>query len=125
MNENMTDFTEPQRQALLDLLLLAEYADGHLTSVEDARVDQLLTAMGYSDTYDRQQQFDAAVTRVRQHAEAPERARAQAVLLARNFTERDQRRKVYALLEEIIASDAHITAAESEFLQVIREMFRV
>jgi len=121
----MTELTDLQREALLDLLNLAMYADGHLTCVEDARVEQLLAAMGYAEAHERQQQFDASVTRVRQHTEVPEQARAHAALLAKSFTTREQRRKVYALLEEVITSDAHITAVESKFLEGIREMFRV
>jgi uncharacterized tellurite resistance protein B-like protein len=125
MSTSKPDFTDAQRQALLDLVMLAMYADGHLTSVEDARVDRLLTTMGYTDPYDRQQQFDSSVTRIRQHAEVPERARAHAAVLAQTFTARAQRREVYALLEEVITSDAHITAGESQFLEVIREQFQL
>ncbi len=123
--ENLNDFTAPQRRAVLDLVILAMYADGRLTSVEDARVERLLTAMGYADAYDRQQQFDAAVTRVRKHAEKPDQARAHAAKLAATFTSREQRREIYKLLEEIVSSDAHITSEESQLLEVVRELFRV
>ncbi|MEI6727854.1 MAG: hypothetical protein WCN81_16750, partial [Actinomycetes bacterium] len=34
---NLPDFTNEQREALLDLLVLAMYADGHLASAEEAR----------------------------------------------------------------------------------------
>ncbi len=122
---DMTELTVVQRHALLDLLNLAMYADGHLTCIEDARVEQLLTAMGYTEAHERQQQFDASVTRVRHYAEVPEQARAHAARLAKSFTTRAQRRRVYGLLEEVITSDAHITAAESKFLEVMREKFRL
>ncbi len=125
MKTNLPDFTEVQRQAFLDLLLLAIYADGHLTSFEDARVERLLTALGWTDAYDRQQQFDASVTRVRPYAEVPERARTHAVALARSFTSREQRLKVYAALEEVISSDGHITSFERQFLELIRGTFRL
>jgi hypothetical protein len=125
MDTKLTDFTEPQRKALLDLLILAMYADGHLASVEDARVDRLLTAMGYTDAYDRQQQCDASVTRVRQHADTAERIRAHGAALAKSFTTRGQCRTVYALLEELISSDTHIAAVESQFLEMIRGLFRM
>lgn len=125
MDANKSDFTDGQRQALLDLAIMAMYADGSLTSVEDARIERLLATMGYSDPYDRQQQLDASITRVRRLTETPQHARAHAVALAKNFTQRSQRRQVYALLEELITSDAHISAAETQLLQVIRETFQL
>ncbi len=123
--EKLSDLTEPQRQALLDLVMLTMYADGHLTSAEDARVEGLLTAMGYTDAYDRQQLFDASVTRIRKYAENPDQARANAANLASAFTSREQRREIYKLLEEMVSSDAHITSVESQLLEVVRGLFRV
>jgi len=125
MGEKLTDLSEGQREALLDLVMLAMYADGHLTSVEDARVERLLSSMGYTEVYDQQRQFDNSVTRVRQYSESPERALAQAATLAKTFVSREHRRLIYALLEELISSDAHITAVESKFLETVRAMFRL
>ena len=122
---NITDFTEQQRQALLDLLVLAMYADGHLASAEDARVQRLLTAMGFEPGYDHQRQFDAAVTRVRQHSQTAEAARAHATELARSFTTREHQRRVYDLLDDLMESDSRISAEESRFLSVVREIFQI
>jgi hypothetical protein len=46
MNPNLSDFTAPQCEALLDLLVLATYLDQHPGMAEDVRVEGLLTAMG-------------------------------------------------------------------------------
>ena len=65
MEINLTGFSEAQRRALFDLLILAMYADGHLTTVADEQIEQLLVAMGFTEESDRQREFDAAVTRMR------------------------------------------------------------
>jgi hypothetical protein len=65
MEIDLTDFSADQYQALFDLLVLAMYADGHLTTVEDEQLQKLLTAMGHTEESDRQREFDAAVTRMR------------------------------------------------------------
>jgi uncharacterized tellurite resistance protein B-like protein len=45
MDIDVTDFSDIQRLALLDLLILAMYADGHLTTAEDDLWEQLLAAI--------------------------------------------------------------------------------
>jgi uncharacterized tellurite resistance protein B-like protein len=122
---NINDFSEPQRQALLDLLVLAMYADGHLAVAEDARVQRLLTAMGFESQYDHERLFDASVTRVRQHSNSAETARAHAVELAEGFRTREQRRGLYDLLEDLMASDTQVSSDETRFLSVVREVLQI
>jgi hypothetical protein len=42
----------------------AMYADGHLAADDDECIRRLLTAMGYSEHYDRIREYDASVSRV-------------------------------------------------------------
>lgn len=120
---NFTEFTEPQRQALLDLMVLGMYADSRLTSAEDERVHRLLATMGFESEYDRDKQLDASITRIRQHAQTLELARAHATLLSQNFTTSEQRREVYKLLDDLMASDNQIVPQESQILAVVKEVF--
>jgi uncharacterized tellurite resistance protein B-like protein len=122
---DITDFTKPQRQALLDLLVLAMYMDGSLASAETAQVQQLLTAMGLDTDYDRNREFDAAVTRVRQYSETPEAARACTSRLARNFTTRGQQERVLNILNDLTSSDGQISSGESRFLSVVSDVFKI
>jgi hypothetical protein len=62
---DLTGFTGAQQHALFDLLILAMYADGQLTSIEDEQLQELLGSMGFTEESDRQREFDAAVTRIR------------------------------------------------------------
>jgi len=65
MDVDISDFTAAQRQALFDLLILAMYADGHLSAVKDEQLEMLLIAMGHATPHDRARESDAAVTRIR------------------------------------------------------------
>ena len=123
--ESLQDLNETQRQALLDLLTLAMYADGHLTSAEDARVAELLGTMGLTDETERQEWLDASVTRVRPYTESHERALQHAETLAAAFQDRKLQSRVYHLLEELITSDRHISEFEGQFLETIRQKFQM
>ncbi|MCD6052672.1 MAG: hypothetical protein K0Q55_4090 [Verrucomicrobia bacterium] len=121
---NIKDFTEAQKQALLDLTMLAMYADGHLASAEDARVHRLLSGLGYATEYDRDTQYDAAISRVSRQALTVKTAQAHAVKLAEAFTTPVQRLKVHDLLGDLVTSDSRVSLQEGEFLSVVREALR-
>lgn len=121
---DITDFTDDQKLALLDLLVLATYADGRLTTAEDTRIESLLRAMGLELEFERQRHWDDSVTRVRQHAQTAEKARAHAAELAQHFTRPEHRRNVNEWLKDLIESDDQVSAEESHFLSVVREVFQ-
>jgi uncharacterized tellurite resistance protein B-like protein len=117
--------TDQQRQALLDLLILAMYADGHLDSGEDARLQRLLTAMGFETEYDRDKELDSSITRLREHSRNSQVARERAVQLVQVFKDPEQRRGVYQLLEQQVNSDTSVVSAEHEFLSAIRQALQL
>jgi len=125
MDADISDFTPAQQQALFDLLILAMYADGHLSTVKDERLEKLLIAMGHATEHDRDREFDAAVTRIRPHVHPLVKARPQMISLAQNFKKRPQQKIVYAAVENIITSDAHVTALEGNILTELRLRFRL
>src|ERR1700720_3556884 len=97
--------TDKQRNALLDLLILAMYADGHLDLGEDARLQRLLTSMGFDTEYDRDRQLDESITRLREYSQNPRVARERAVQLVKVFTDPEQCRGVLQLVEQQVNSD--------------------
>ena len=117
---NLKNFNDQQRQALLDLVMLGMYADGHLTAVEDDRVVRLLTAMGFTTDYDRGKHFDASVSRVSRHSATAAAARAHATALAQQFTTKEQRRDVQNVLEDLVGSDDKVAPQENSFLAAVR-----
>lgn len=118
-------FSPFQQKAIFDLLILAVFADGHLTDIKDAQLGELLTAMGYAEETDRQREFDAAVTRLRPAVQSIWKSKAQAVLLADPFTDRKQQTQVFAAVEQIMSADHHISAWENTLLMELRMKFRL
>jgi nicotinamide mononucleotide adenylyltransferase len=125
MNIDLADFSAAQQRALFELLVLAMYADGHLTTVEDEQLQKLLTAMGHTEESDRQREFDAAVTRLRPFIQSMHEAKEQALLLAEAFTTRSQQKQVYAAVQQIMISDKHVSSWESTLLSELRLRFRM
>lgn len=117
--------TGQQRRALLDLLILAMYADGHLDLGEDARLQRLLTAMGVETEYDRDRELDDSITRLREYSQNARVARDRAVQLVQYFADAEQRRGVYQLVEQQVNSDTKVVPAEHEFLSAVREALKL
>jgi hypothetical protein len=125
MNFDLTGFDSAQKGALLDLLILTMYADGHLSVWEEAWLQELMTQMGFSDESDRQREFDAAVTRIRPSVKSIQHIKDHALTLADAFTKRDQQRKVYDAIQWVIGSDGHISTWETSLLSELRLKFRL
>ncbi len=122
---NFADFNEAQRQALLDLTMLAMYADGHLATAEDERIARLLATLGCEDDIARAKHYDAYVSRISRHSATTDVARAHAMQLARQFTSPEHRRQVLDILDDVVTSDRSIAAKECGFLAVVREALQM
>jgi len=125
MDIDLTGFSASQQKALFDLLILAMYADGHLTNVEDEHLQKLLAAFGYTEEYERQREFDAAVTRIRPFVQSLQKAKEQALLLADAFTSRSQQKQVYAAVQQIMTTDKHVSSWENTLLSELGLKFRM
>jgi hypothetical protein len=125
MDIDLSAFSAAQQRALFELLVLAMYADGHLTTVEDEQLQKLLAAMGYTEEFDRQREFDAAVTRLRPFVQSLQKAKEEALLLAEAFTARSQQKQVYEAVQQIMTSDKHVSSWEGTLLSELRSKFRM
>ncbi|HBW18503.1 MAG TPA: hypothetical protein DEH11_05560 [Actinobacteria bacterium] len=125
MDIGLNGFSAAQQRALLELLVLAMYADGHLTTIEDEQLQKLLTAFGHTEEFDRQREFDAAVTRMRPFAQSIQKAKEQALLLADAFTTRSQQKQVYGAVQQMMTSDQHVSSWESTLLSELGLKFRM
>ena len=122
---DLKGYTAAQQQALFELLILAMYADGHLTTVEEEQLQKLLTAMGYAEESDRQREFDATVTRVRPFIQSLQKAKERALALADAFSTRRQQQQVYAAVQQIMTFDQHVSTWETTLLSELRLKYRV
>ena len=117
--------TLQQQAALLEILILAMYADGRLDLDEDARLNRILTTMGVETEYDRDRVLDESITRLREHSQNPQSARTHAVQLAQSFNDPEQCRGVYQLIEQQVNSDNSVVPAEHEFLSAMRQALKL
>ena len=125
MEIDLTSFSIAQREAFLDLIILAMYADGHLSSVEEEHLQNLLAAMGFVDEIDRAREIDGAVTKIRPNIQSIHKAKELALKLAGVFTIRSQQVKVYAAVEQLMTSDNNISTWENTLLMELRMKFRL
>jgi len=125
MDIDLTGFSAPQQRALFDLLILAMYADGHLTTVEDEQLQKLLVAFGYTEDFDRQREFDAAVTRMRPFIQSLQKAKERVLSLAGAFTTRSQQKQVYAAVQQLMTTDKHVSSWEGTLLSELGLKFRM
>ena len=99
------------------------YADGHLASLEDSRVQRLLRQLGVESESDINRVYDASVSRVSQHAQTHSAATELAVRLAAKFESPDQQYAVVAILNDLLASDGQVPASETDYLSLIKRAF--
>jgi hypothetical protein len=88
-------------------------------------LNRLLTAMGFATEYDRDRQLDDSITRLREYSQNPQVARTRAMQLAQSFTDPEQCRGVYQLVEQQVNSDNSVVPAEHEFLSAVRQALRI
>lgn len=101
MDNGLIGFSAAQQRALCDLLVLAMYADGPLTSIEDEPLQKLLALFGHTE------EFDAAVTGMSPLAQTIQKAKEHTLVLADGFTTRSQQKQVYGAVQQIMTSDEH------------------
>jgi hypothetical protein len=121
---NLTGFSTQQKAALLDLLVLGMYADGHLASAKDGRLRELLDAMEFPSDYARQQAVDGSFTRMSRQGGSPEGVRQAVRELAGAFTSHDERYQALLALDELLASDDRVTDTEGKFLSLAKQVFQ-
>jgi DUF4097 and DUF4098 domain-containing protein YvlB len=125
MDTDLTGFSTAQQRTYFDLLILALYADGHLTTFEDEQLQKVLAGMGFTEEIDRQREFDAAVTRIRPSLKSIQTAKDRALLLADAFTTRALQKRVFEAVEQIMTFDQHVSTWESTLLMELRMKFRL
>lgn len=120
---DLSKLSSEERKALLDALVLAMYSDAHLARTEDARIEKILGGMGFAAKFERDREFDAAVTRVRQHADAATAAREVTTNLTNALSKRGDRDAVIQTLTELVGSDSRVSAEETKFLEMVKAAF--
>ena len=122
---NITEFTDQQKQAVVDLLVLGMYADGNLDLIEDEKARRVLDSIQFSSDSARQYFLDASFARARKHGASAKTTRSYVSEIAKAFPTPAVRRQVYTALEDSLASDHNLADKERELLIVVSEEFKL
>jgi hypothetical protein len=122
---DLTGFTDQQKQALVDLLVLGMYADGNLDLIEDEKARQVLDSIQFSSDSARQYFVDASFARARKHGGSAKTTRSYVSEIAKTFPTPAMHRQVYSALEDSLTSDQKMAEKESELLLIVSEEFKL
>ena len=111
-----TEFTDQQKQSLVDLLVLGMYADGNLDLIEDEKARRVLDSINFGSESARQYFLDASFARARKYNVSPEATRKYISEIAKNFATPALLRQVYSVLEDSLSSDRKIADQEAKLL---------
>ncbi|MGV3774867.1 MAG: TerB family tellurite resistance protein [Verrucomicrobiales bacterium] len=119
---SMQHFSTPQRSALIDLVVLAMYADGHLALKENTALKKIMATLGLEDELARDRELDAAVARVRTCAGNTDLTAAHIRQSAIAFSSGEDRQMIQQMLTEMMSSDEKVTPEEEKLLKTVAEL---
>ena len=115
-------FTQPQREALLDLLLLGMYADNMLSMAENQFLDDEMEELVWDSLTSPSAYLSAAIHRVRTAEEDIEKRNALLQSIKERFGDVHGKQGALLVLKDLLASDG-TAEQEQTFLTEIQRMF--
>ncbi len=115
-------FTQPQREALLDLLLLGMYADNMLSMAENQFLDDEMEELVWDSPTSPGAYLSAAIHRVRTAEEDIEKRNALLQSIKERFGDVHGKQGALLVLKDLLASDG-TAEQEQTFLTEIQRMF--
>src|SRR5262245_50954977 len=117
----INQFTEPQKQALLDFVVLTMKNDDTFVGAKVEDVHRMLASMGYATDSDRTQRYEAAVVRVRSHSKDADNGRAHMRTIIQAFPTVAQRRLFDQALDEFVRKNMTPADAEKELMALLKK----
>lgn len=115
--------TQPQREALIDLLNFCAYADDHLRLAEDQVVSEQLDHCQWDPAVPLELFVSRSVTRVRDALESPERRASFLVDVAVGLENSETRSRALALSRKLFQADGDYSADEVSVFGEIEKVF--
>ena len=106
--------TQPQREALFDLLALSIYADAHISLVEEDLLKQTFVKKGWQSDYPKDLFIEESFARAREAADSDETVFDYLNERAAVFTTKAAQKDACEVLKKILEADGQ-TAEENEF----------
>jgi hypothetical protein len=115
--------TQPQREAIFDLLLLGTYADDSLKISEDRRLYAMISELGWESYQDPDEYANTATARVRAAAEDDTATADFVDALSTRLGTPEARQLALTLFRRLINADDEVAAAESALHQRVKSVF--
>ena len=110
--------TQPQREALFDLLSLSIYADAHISLTEERLLESAFVAEGWDSEYPKSLFIDESLARAREAAESDDAMFDYINEKAQVFTTKTSQKEVLGVVKNILKSDGE-THEENEFYNLL------
>jgi len=113
--------TQPQREALFDLLTLSIYADHHISITEEALLESAFIAEGWASDYPKSLFLEKSFARARVAAESDEEMADYMKDRALHFTDTHSQIEALGVVRNLLLRDG-LTEDESRFLALLRSV---
>ena len=114
--------TQPQREALIDLLVLSIFMDSHLSLKEDDALHAALDSLGWEALKPREIFFCSSMSRARKASDSDATLSAYLEQRAGVFGDPTSQATALDLLQRVLAGDG-VAPAEAAFLERLRGAF--
>ena len=119
------NLSQPQREAIFDLLLLGMYADGNLKLAENEQVFSLTERLGWESYQDRSEYSETATARVRTAIETDASLSVFLTKLSAQLGDDDVKIFALGLLVKLLDSDKQTLESEAGLYQKAQAIFGV
>ncbi|SKB08221.1 hypothetical protein SAMN02745166_04881 [Prosthecobacter debontii] len=110
--------TQPQREALFDILSLSIYADAHISLVEEDLIQSAFVAKGWKSEYPKSLFIEESFARAREVAESDDMVMDYLTERASSFTSKTAQAEVLGVVKDLLARDG-MTPDENEFFNLL------
>ncbi len=112
--------TQPQREALLDLLILSTFVDSHLSLLEDEALQTAIEAVGWESTKPRDIYVLTAISKARIAADTEEGIAAFITAKTSVFADAGARQEALTAVRGVLVNDG-LADAEAGFLKRLEQ----
>lgn len=112
--------TQPQREALFDILALSIYADAHISLAEEDLLEQAFVKKGWKSDFPKSLFIEESFARAREAAESDEGVFDYLNESAAVFTTKAVQKEVCDIVEKILSGDG-MDAEENEFFNLLTQ----
>lgn len=114
--------TQPQREALLDLLHIALLTDSHISLKEDEQLQTVIDAIGWSSPRPREIHMLNSMAKARRASDSAETSAEFIAARATHFHTAASQEEAVTALQSLLSSDG-LSTEETAFIAQLRSLF--